>query len=236
MNMPVAKSFFKSVFFLIVLALAGCSSDTASTSPQTPSPVSDTPTPASPIPGNDRPVIMAFGDSLTAGYGLSADDESFPAKLQAKLDASGYKYRVINGGISGDTSAGGARRIDWAMQQNPQIVIVELGGNDALRGQPPSAMKKNLATILERAIAGKAKVILAGMEAPPNLGTEYTREFRQVYRDLAREYDVVLLPFFLAGVGGIADLNQPDGIHPSARGVDIIVDNVWRVLEPMLVK
>ncbi len=168
--MPVAKSFFKSVFFLIVLALAGCSSDTASTSPQTPSPASHTPTPASPIPGNDRPVIMAFGDSLTAGYGLRADDESFPAKLQAKLDASGYKYRVINGGISGDTSAGGARRIDWAMQQNPQIVIVELGGNDALRGQPPSAMKKNLATILERAIAGKAKVILAGMEAPPNLG------------------------------------------------------------------
>ena len=179
---------------------------------------------------------MAFGDSLTAGYGLRADDESFPAKLQAKLDSSGYKYRVINGGISGDTSAGGARRIDWAMQQNPQIVIVELGGNDALRGQPPSAMKKNLATILDRAIAGKAKVILAGMEAPPNLGVEYTREFRQVYRDLAREYDVVLLPFFLAGVGGIADLNQPDGIHPSARGVDIIVENVWRVLEPMLVK
>jgi acyl-CoA thioesterase I len=238
MNMPVAKSFFKSVVFLVVLSSAGCTSNTVS-SRQDRSPSasqSPSPSPSSTVPVNDRPVIMAFGDSLIAGFGLRSEADSFPAKLQARLDAKGYNYRVVNAGVSGDTSAGGARRIDWAMQQNPQIVIVELGGNDALRGQPPAALKQNLAAILERAIAGKAKVVLAGMEAPPNLGAEYTREFRQVYRDLAREFNVVLIPFFLEGVGGIADLNQPDGIHPTARGVDIILDNVWRSLEPMLVK
>jgi len=182
-----------------------------------------------------RPVIMAFGDSLVAGYGL-AQSESFPSRLQQKLDSKGFKYRVVNAGVSGDTSAGGVRRIDWAMKQSPEIMIVELGANDGLRGQPTAELKKNLSTIVKQSLDGGAKVILIGMEAPPNLGPDYTQEFRQVYRDVAREFHVPLMPFFLMDVGGIASLNQGDAIHPNAQGVDIIVENFWKVIEPMLIR
>lgn len=184
---------------------------------------------------DNRPAIVALGDSLTAGYGLS-NDQSYTTLLQQKLDEKGYRYRVVNAGVSGDTSAGGARRIDWALRENPKIVILELGGNDALRGQPVAAMKKNLAQIIERAQGRGVTVVLAGMEAPQNLGEQYTKEFRQAFRDLANQYRLTFIPFVLDGVGGLAELNQPDGIHPNAEGEKIFTENVWRALEPLLTK
>jgi acyl-CoA thioesterase-1 len=182
------------------------------------------------------PAIVAFGDSLTAGYGLNPDD-SYTVLLQQRLDKHGYRYRVINAGVSGDTSAGGARRIDWALQSGTvKFLILELGGNDGLRGLPVADMRKNLSHIIERAQARGVTVVLAGMEAPPNLGTEYTRAFRQTFRDLAKQYNTAFIPFVLEGVGGRVEMNQPDGIHPNAEGEKIFTETIWRVLEPLLTK
>jgi acyl-CoA thioesterase-1 len=189
--------------------------------------------PVAPANETELPQIVAFGDSLTAGYGL-ASSQSYPSLLQQRLDEQGYRYRVVNAGISGDTSAGGVRRLDWALQGNVKFLILELGANDGLRGQPVAETKKNLAQIIERAQSRGVKVILAGMEAPPNYGADYTREFRQAFRDLAEQYNVPLIPFFLEGVGGVSRLNQGDGIHPNTEGTKLVVDNVWRVLEPLL--
>ena len=184
----------------------------------------------------DLPAIVAFGDSLTAGYGLSNED-SYTTLLQRKLDENNYRYRVVNAGVSGDTTAGGARRIDWALQSgNVKVLILELGGNDGLRGLPVAEMRKNLSQIIERAQSKNVKVILAGMEAPPNMGAEYTREFRQTFRDLAKQYQTPFIPFVLDGVGGRAEYNQPDGIHPNAEGEKIMTETVWRMLEPLLTK
>jgi len=195
-----------------------------------------TPVPTvSPAKTEDLPAIVAFGDSLTAGYGLS-EEQSFTTLLQQKLDEKNYRYQVINAGVSGDTSAGGARRIDWVLEGNVKFLILELGGNDALRGQPVTVMKKNLAHIIERAQSRDVTVILAGMEAPPNLGEEYTRAYRGVFRDLAKRYKLAFIPFVLEGIGGKAEFNQPDGIHPNAEGEKIMTENVWRVLEPLLEK
>jgi acyl-CoA thioesterase-1 len=182
-----------------------------------------------------RPVIVAFGDSLTAGFGLP-EDQCFTALLQRKIDEKGYGYRVINAGVSGDTSAGGVSRIDWALEGAVKYLILELGGNDGLRGQPVAEMKKNLAEIIERAQARGITVILAGMEAPPNLGEEYTSEFRQAFRDLAKKYQLTLIPFMLDGVAGRREMNQPDGIHPNAVGEKVMTENVWRTVEPLLPK
>jgi acyl-CoA thioesterase-1 len=183
----------------------------------------------------DRPIIVAFGDSLTAGYGLT-EDECFTTLLQRKLDSKELRYRVVNAGVSGDTSAGGVSRLDWSLEGNVKYLILELGGNDGLRGLPVANMKKNLTDIIERAQARGVTVVLAGMEAPPNLGDEYTREFRQVYRDLAKKYKLTLIPFVLEGVGGHVGLNQQDGIHPNAEGEKIMTENVWRSIEPLLSK
>ena len=233
--MPFDKPFFKSALFVSIIAIVLLSLLSCSERVEPPSePATSTASPA-PTVADTRPVIMAFGDSLVAGYGL-AQSESFPSRLQQKLDSKGFKYRVVNAGVSGDTSAGGVRRIDWAMKQSPEIMIVELGANDGLRGQPTAELKKNLSTIVKQSLDGGAKVILIGMEAPPNLGPDYTQEFRQVYRDVAREFHVPLMPFFLMDVGGIASLNQGDAIHPNAQGVDIIVENFWKVIEPMLIR
>jgi acyl-CoA thioesterase I len=206
---------------------------TASRPAATPAFAPPSATPAEPAQGEARPLIVAFGDSLTAGYGLS-DDQSYTTLLQQKLDRAGYRYRVVNAGVSGDTSAGGARRIDWALEGDVRFLILELGGNDGLRGLPPAEMKKNLSAIIERTRTRDVRVILAGMEAPPNLGADYTVQFRQVFRDLARQYDVPLIPFVLEGVGGRPELNQPDGIHPNAEGEKILTETVWRALEPAL--
>lgn len=183
-----------------------------------------------------RPEIIAFGDSLTAGYGLEPS-QAYPALLQKRLDERGYNYRVINAGVSGDTSAGGLRRVDAMLASGDvRILILELGANDMLRGQDLRETKKNLAQIIERAQRRNVKVILAGMEAPTNYGEEYQRDFHNLYPELAKEYHTALIPFFLAEVGGRPELNQGDGVHPNAKGTEIVLENVWRVLEPLLEK
>src|SRR5262245_22980289 len=190
----------------------------------------------SPAKPDGRPIIVAFGDSLTAGYGLH-EDYGFTTLLQRKLDEKGFRYHVVQAGLSGDTSAGGVGRIDWALEEGPvKILILELGGNDGLRGLPVADMKKNLAEIIERAQARGVTVVLAGMEAPPNMGEEYTGEFRQVFRDLAKKYKLTLIPFLLDGVAGNREMNQPDGIHPNVAGEKMMTENVWRELEPLLLK
>ena len=177
-----------------------------------------------------RPRVVALGDSLTAGYGLAAD-QSYPSLLQGRLRAAGLEVDVVNAGVSGDTSAGGLRRVDWALDGDVRVLVVALGGNDALRGLPADDLQRNLAAIIERAQGRGIAVILAGMEAPPNLGPVYTLAFRRVYRSLSDRYDVPLLPFLLDGVAGIAGLNQGDGIHPNAEGTVKVADNLWPLIE-----
>ena len=182
---------------------------------------------------DSRPRVVFLGDSLTAGLGLSPD-QAYPTLLQQKADADGLSFRVVNAGVSGDTSAGGLSRLDWALEGDVRVMVVALGGNDALRGLPVEELRKNLTTIIERAQARKVRVILAGMEAPPNFGQSYTDGFRRVYTDLAAQYKVPLIPFLLQGVAGIERLNQRDGIHPTAEGARTVADTVWTVLRPML--
>ena len=185
---------------------------------------------------SDRPKIIAFGDSLTAGFGL-LEKESFPYLLQEKLSADGFNYEVVNAGVSGDTSLGGLERIDWVLEmENVDILMLELGGNDLLRRMPVASMKKNLATIIERAQAKKIRVLLCGMFAPPNVGADYQRDFQMAFPDLATEYKTQFLPFLLDGVALNKDLNQADGIHPNAEGSKIMTENVYKALKPMLKK
>ena len=180
-----------------------------------------------------RPRVVALGDSLTAGLGLMAD-EAYPALLQKRLDENGYSFEIINAGVSGDTTAGGLRRLDWALDGDVRILIVALGGNDGLRGLPIEEMKRNLSEIITNAQSRHIAVLLVGVEAPPNFGEGYTTAFRQTFHDLARQYKVAFVPFLLNGVAGIALLNQRDGIHPTAEGAQIIANTVWTALEPML--
>ncbi|HEU5323894.1 MAG TPA: arylesterase, partial [Methylomirabilota bacterium] len=178
-------------------------------------------------------VIVALGDSLTAGLGVAAD-EAYPARLQERLRREGYDYRVVNAGVSGDTSAGGLRRVDWALRAHPEVVIVALGANDGLRGQSPELLEANLARIVERARAGGARVLLAGLRMPPNYGDDYTRRFADAYRRVARRTGVAFVPFLLDGVAREGRLNQPDGIHPNAEGHRVIADRLWTHLRPLL--
>ena len=179
-----------------------------------------------------RARIVFLGDSLTAGYGLDIDD-SVPSLVQKQLDAEGYNYEVVNAGVSGDTSAGGLARLDWALDGDVRILIVALGGNDGLRGLPPEELQRNLAQIIERAQARGIAVVLAGMEAPPNYGRDYIVSFHKVYPALAAKYSVALVPFLLQGVAGNETLNQRDGIHPTPAGARIVADNVWAILKPI---
>jgi acyl-CoA thioesterase-1 len=189
---------------------------------------------AAPAPVRERrPQIVILGDSLTAGLGLD-QQFSYPALIQKRLDGLGLSYEVVNAGVSGDTSAGGLRRIDWALEGTPKVLVVALGGNDGLRGIPPADLRRNLAAMIERGQARGAAVILAGMEAPPNNGPEYTAAFRAVYVDLAREYRVPLIPFLLDGVAGDPSMNQADGIHPNRTGAARLAETVWAALEPIV--
>jgi acyl-CoA thioesterase-1 len=174
-----------------------------------------------------------LGDSLTAGLGLAAD-KSYPALIGQRLKERGYDFEIVNAGVSGDTSAGGLRRLDWSLEGDVKVLILALGANDGLRGLPPKELKKNLAGVLDRAKEKGIAVILAGMEAPPNNGPDYTKAFRSVYSELAKEYKVRFIPFLLQGVAGEASLNQADGIHPNVRGAEIVADLVWKELEPIL--
>jgi acyl-CoA thioesterase-1 len=182
-----------------------------------------------------RPRVVFLGDSLTAGLGLPRE-QSVPSLIQARLDMDGYQYEVVNAGVSGDTSAGGLRRLDWSLEGNVAVLVVELGANDGLRGLPVEQMKQNLGQIIGRARQRDITVILTGMEAPPNYGAAYTNAFRQTFRDLADEHDVAFVPFFLEGVAGNPGLNNSDGIHPNAAGARIVEQTIWRALEPLLDK
>jgi len=208
--------------------------DEARTAPASPraSPAPSAP-PARPIePARARPRIVFLGDSLTAGLGL-AMSESYPSLVQKRLDAAGLDFEAVNAGVSGDTSAGGLARLDWALNGDVRILVVALGGNDALRALPPEELQRNLAAIIERAQARGVKVVLAGMEAPPNFGRDYIVSFHRVYPALAQRYHVAFVPFLLQGVAGSETLNQRDGIHPTAAGARILADNVWTALKPL---
>jgi len=214
-----------------VCAAAGCQKEPArEAATAAPAP------PVTPVDPNGpppRPRIVAFGDSLTAGLGL-LEQEAYPALLQRKIDDAGYEFEVVNAGVSGDTSAGALRRLDWALQGEVKVLIVAFGGNDGLRGLPVSQMKENLSNIIDNARERNIVVILAGMEAPPNFGQEYATQFRQAFRDVALNKRVLFLPFLLNNVAGKPELNQADGIHPNQQGTQMVADSVWAILEPLL--
>ena len=180
-------------------------------------------------------VILALGDSLTAGFGVE-EKESFPSLIQVKIDQSYLGYKVVNAGVSGDTTAGGVRRIDWLMKHKPNIVILALGANDGLRGLSTEKMRTNLDTMIRISHQHNAQVLLAGMKALPNYGEGYQLKFESVYPDLAKKYDLVYLPFLLEGVAGVREHTRPDGLHPTASGYEIVADSVWEYLQPMLKK
>lgn len=180
-----------------------------------------------------RPRIVFLGDSLTAGLGLPPE-QSVPALIQKRLDEKDYEYDVVNAGVSGDTSAGGLSRLEWSLEGDVRVLVIELGANDGLRGLPPSAMKQNLSEVITRAKRRGITVLLTGMEAPPNYGAAYTSEFREVFRDLAREHGVAFVSFYLEGVAGVPELNQGDGIHPNSEGSRVVERAIWTSLEPLL--
>jgi acyl-CoA thioesterase I len=189
---------------------------------------------AAPAPTTETRNVVVLGDSLAAGYGLDPS-EAFPAVLQKKIDEAGWKFHVVNAGVSGDTSAGGLRRVDWLLKRRVDVLIIELGGNDGLRGLAPAALKKNLQAIIERTRQKypAAEIVIAGMKMPANFGS-YAAEFESIYGEVAKEHKVGLVPFLLEGVGGRPDLNLPDRIHPTAEGQKIVAENVWTVLKPVL--
>ncbi len=192
-------------------------------------------TPAVPPSPAARPVILFVGNSLTAGYGLDPD-QAFPALVQKKIDVAGLAYRVVNAGVSGETSAGARRRIDWLLRQPVSVLVLETGANDGLRGQDPHATRDNIQAILDetRRRAPGVRLVLVAMEALPNYGERYRREFRAIYPELAQKNGALLVPFLLAGVAGDPTLNQADGIHPNAEGEKRVAENVWKVLRPIL--
>jgi acyl-CoA thioesterase I len=192
-------------------------------------------TSAGPAPASGRDTVVFVGTSLTAGYGVGSD-VAWPAVIQQKIDSAGLPFRAVNAGISGETSAGGLRRIDWSLQQPVDVLVLELGANDGLRGIDPDVMRGNLDAILARAreLHPDAALVLVGMEAPPNLGAAYVSRFRRTFADLARKHEAALVPFLLDGVAGDRALNIDDGIHPNEQGHRRLAATVWPVLEPVL--
>ena len=190
--------------------------------------------PALAAPASAR-VVVALGDSLTSGFGV-APDEAWPALIEARLKREGYPYRVVNAGVSGDTTAGGLRRVDWVLRNRPEVAVVALGANDGLRGLGTDAMEANLLAIVERLQTGGARVLLAGMEVPPNYGAVYARAFRGVFPDVARRTGAALMPFLLDGVAADPRLNQADGVHPNAAGHRAIAERLWPHLVALLVR
>ena len=214
------------LYLVLIIVLSACNG-------QAPKEDNSAPTASAALPSKSLPKIVAFGDSLTSGYGLP-QSASYPALLQKKLDDDSFNYEVVNAGVSGDTSAGGVRRIDWALDGEVRVLILELGANDILRGQSIDEMKKNLTTIIGRAKSRGATVLLAGMEAPTNSGAEYRKAAHEAFVSLARQYQLPLIPFFLDRVAGIESLNQKDGIHPNEEGTKIVTETVYRALRPLL--
>ena len=187
------------------------------------------------VDAKDRLRLLVLGDSLTAGYGL-LPQYTFPARLEARLKTKGFKVKVLNGGVSGDTSAGGKARLNWALKEKPHYVVLELGANDGLRGLNPNAMRSNLNAIIIRLIKANIPVLLTGMKAPPNLGSEYIQKFNRVFPELAEKHGILFYPFFLLGVATKQELNLRDGIHPNKRGVEVIVDGIMPFVVRLLSK
>jgi acyl-CoA thioesterase-1 len=231
------------LFLLIPLSLSlgavACKQAPAAAPVQASAPAPPRPAPVSPSPvANSQaqgPVVVFLGDSLTAGLGLG-EEQAYPARVAAKLADRGKTVKVINAGVSGDTTAGGLARIDWLLRQHPDILVVGLGGNDGLRGLPLADTEKNLRDIIRRGQAAGVRVLLLGMQIPPNYGPDYVNGFKAMYPRLAKELNVPLVPFLLEGVGGVADLNQNDGIHPTAKGQEMVADNVVPYLSKLLDK
>lgn len=226
--------FLKFCYFSLIIILFSCKTDAKKTTSKKEVTTNVVSTKTENTTNNKR--IVVFGDSLTAGYGLEDVEDAYPGLLQQKIDSLQLGYTVINSGISGETTAGGKNRIDWVLNQKPSVIILELGANDGLRGVPLTETKMNLQYIID-AVKTKypsTKIVLAGMQIPPNFGQDYTNEFKNIFPALAQKNQVALIPFLLENVGGIPSLNQSDGIHPTAKGHKILAKNVWEVLAPIL--
>ncbi|WP_207426757.1 arylesterase [Pedobacter sp. SYSU D00535] len=218
------------LYLLLMILMAGCNNENnsgnnnAASNQKTADP-------------KEKKNILFFGNSLTAGYGLEESSEAFPARIQEKIDSAGLNYRVINAGLSGETTAGGKNRIDWLLdKQKVDVFVLELGANDGLRGLPVTETKRNLQVIFDKVKAKypEAKLVLLGMEIPPNMGGKYVNDFRAIFRQVADANDAAFVPFLLEGVAGNASLNIKDGIHPTGQGYAIVANNVWRVLKDVL--
>lgn len=229
------KTLLKFRYFLLLLFIVSCKDapkeETTTDSANTDDSVTETATPS------EEKTILFFGNSLTAGYGLDTE-EAFPALIQDRLDSLGLDYTAINSGLSGETTSGGLNRLDWVLDQKVDIFVLELGANDGLRGVPLKETRKNLQAIIDlvRKNNEDTRIILAGMQIPPNMGQAYTTEFREIFPELAEENEVELIPFLLEGVAGRPGLNQDDGIHPTAKGQKIVRENVWDVLKEVIDK
>lgn len=226
------KVVHKLLPFLFVLGIAACNNTTGNREKQEVAhPIENN----APQTKSEEKTILFFGNSLTAGYGLELD-KAFPGLLQQRIDSLGLKYKVINAGLSGETTASGNTRIDWVLNQKVDIFVLELGGNDGLRGISTEETGKNLQQMIDK-IRSKypdCQIILAGMQIPPNMGPEYTASFRTIFPEIAEKNQVALIPFLLESVGGEPHLNQPDGIHPNEKGHKIVAENVWKVLKQFL--
>ncbi|AMR32836.1 arylesterase [Mucilaginibacter sp. PAMC 26640] len=225
------KHNFKIAFaFIFTVSLAACSGGSKSTASDT------TTTKTTSSSAKTKKTILFFGDSLTAGYGLDDVSESFPGVVEAKIDSAKLPYSIVNGGLSGETSAGGLGRVDWLLKQPVDIFVLELGANDGLRGLPVASTEKNLQGIIDKVKAKypNAKLVMAGMMVPPNMGAAYAADFKNLFPKLAAKNKMTLVPFLLQNVAGIRKLNQGDGIHPTAEGAKIVGNNVWEVLKGLL--
>ena len=218
----------------LLLTVWGCgSSDTKTTTNEAAK--ATPPSETQPTKTATKQIVLFYGNSLTAGYGVEPT-QAFPALVGQKIDSAGLKYTVVNAGLSGETTAGGKSRISWVMRQPVAVFVLELGGNDGLRGLPLTATRQNLQAIMDtvRRKSPQATIVLAGMQIPPNMGTTYTKEFRGLFKELADKNKAILIPFLLEDVGGVAKLNQADGIHPTPEGHKIVANTVWQVLKPVL--
>ena len=213
--------------FGLLASLSGC--DPTNEKPRDAGPSS--------VSATERPSVVFLGTSLTAGLGLDPE-QAYPALIQRKIDSAGLNYRVVNAGVSGETSAGARRRVDWLFREPVAVLVVETGANDGLRGLPADSLRANIQSVLDRArtLEPAPRLVLIGMRVPPNYGLAYSQQFQRIYPELARSNGAELVPFLLEGVGGVAALNQPDGVHPTAEGQRVMAETVWGVLEPVLKK
>lgn len=237
LNSPIStpQKLIKFCYFIVAFFLLNCGNESSKKTETENEIIKENDT--TKVESSSTKTILCFGDSITAGYGLDDTNAAYPALLQKKIDSLDLDYTVINSGLSGETSAGGKSRIDWVLQKDVDIFLLELGGNDGLRGIPLSETKSNLQDIIKRVKDKNSatKIILAGMELPPNMGQDYTSEFRAVFAEIAKQNtDITFIPFILKDVGGNPELNQSDGIHPTEKGHKIVANTVWDVLKPML--